>query len=447
MRKYFFIISVFLYSNLLHAQLPDFNTYLISNLDNYESYSGLWGYTDSSGREYALLGCFAGTSVVDISDSSNIYEVDYVPGIGSNWREIKTYSHYAYVVSEGTNSRLQIIDLQFLPDSVSLVNTWGYSGFTFTHAISQSGPFLYLSGGNASPNGGVQVVDITNPVLPVKRGNNSVRYVHDCRVKEDTIWACNIVNLKVTILNAENKDNIQEIRNFTTIQQFPHSCALSADRKYLFVTHENNNPGTIDIYNVENLDNITFVTRWQPTNILTSPVHNVEVFDSLLLVSHYTAGIRIVNISNPVLPVEIAWYDTRPEDNSNNFLGCWGVYKFSSGKIIASDVSNGLFVIKTTFPTKANMNTEVIEDFFISQNYPNPFNPETNIEYDLAESGFVKLSVYDNSGKLINILDNSFKSRGRHNLRFNASGYSSGVLFCKIEFGGQSKVIRMALIK
>ncbi|MEZ4821462.1 MAG: hypothetical protein R2942_03240 [Ignavibacteria bacterium] len=51
---------------------------------------------------------------------------------------MKVYDHYAYIVSEGTNSRLQIIDLQYLPDSVSLVNTWSYSGYTKTHSISQS---------------------------------------------------------------------------------------------------------------------------------------------------------------------------------------------------------------------------------------------------------------------------------------------------------------------
>lgn len=440
------IVSLLLFNNL-HAQLPDFNTYLIANLDNYESYSALWGYTDSNGREYALLGCFAGTAFIDITDSSNVIEVDYVPGVGSNWREIKTYSHYAYVVSEGTTSRLQIIDLQYLPDSVSLVTTWGYSGYSFTHAISQSGPFLYLSGGNASPNGGVQVIDITNPVLPVKRGNNSLRYVHDCRIREDTVWATNINNQKVTILNAANKDSIREIRNFTTIQQMPHNCALTDDRKYIFVTHENMNPGTIDIYDVQNLDNITYVRNWQPTNISTAPVHNVEIYGNLLFAAHYTAGVRILDITNPVDPVEIAWYDTRPQDNSNNYLGCWAVYKFQSGKIIASDITNGLFVFKMTIPTSVNNLTHKPDGFEIYQNYPNPFNPETSIEYNIPENGFVKLSVYDNSGKLIKILDNSFKSRGKHNLKFNASGFSSGIFYCKIEFGGYSDVIRLVMVK
>ena len=61
----------------------------------------------------------------------------------------------------------------------------------------------------------------------------------------------------------------------------------------------------------------------------------------------------------------------------------WAVYKFPSGKIIGSDISNGLFVIKTTFPlTDVTNNTAPIaKGFTLDQNYPNPFNPVTNLEF------------------------------------------------------------------
>lgn len=221
----------------LKAQLPNHNTYLLAQINNYPGYSGLWGYVAPDSSEYALLGCFNGTSFVNITDSSDIHEVDFIPGVNSGWREIKTYSHYAYVVSEGTNSRLQIIDLQYLPDSVSLITSWNYSGFTQAHNISRSGPYLYISGGNASPNGGVQIIDITDPVNPVRRGNNTVRYVHDCRVSNDTIWGTNINNQKISIMNGVNKDNVTEIRNFNTLQSMPHNLTFSPDKKYIYVTY------------------------------------------------------------------------------------------------------------------------------------------------------------------------------------------------------------------
>ncbi|MDQ3020874.1 MAG: choice-of-anchor B family protein [Bacteroidota bacterium] len=376
--KIFTILFLFP-AQLIFAQLPNHNTYLLRQLDNYSSYSGLWGYVAPDGREYALLGCFNGTSVVDITDSSNIHEVDSVWGVGSGWREIKTYSHYAYVLSEGTNSKLQIIDLQYLPDSVHLINTWNYSGYTYTHAISQSGPYLYLSGGNASANGGVQIIDVNNPILPIRRGSNTPRYVHDVRVLEDTVWACNILNQKVSIINSTNKDNISEIRNFNTLEEAPHNCAITNDGKHLYVTHENQNPGKLEIWDIRDIQNITFVRSWQPTGITTSITHNIEINDNFAFIAHYTSGIRILSLDDPSNPVEVAWYDTRPRDNSNNYTACWAVYKFPSGKIIASDIANGLFVIKTTVLTNVFNSNLKLTDFSLSQNYPNPFNPETVI--------------------------------------------------------------------
>ncbi|MBL8008392.1 MAG: choice-of-anchor B family protein [Ignavibacteria bacterium] len=430
------------------AQLPDHNTYLLKQIDDYESYSGSWGYVSPGGREYAILGCYEGTSFVDITDSANIHEVDYVPGVGSNWREMKTYSHYAYVVSEGTNSKLQIIDLQYLPDSVSLITSWNYSGYSYTHAISQSGPYLYLSGGNACPNGGVQIIDITNPVAPIRRGNNTLRYVHDVRVWNDTLWACNINNQKVSIINSVDKDALQEVRNVNTLQALPHNCAITQDRKYLLVSYENQDPGMMEIWNIEDIENITYISSWQPTGITTSVIHNVEIFGNIAIAAHYTAGIRIIDISNPLQPQEIAWYDTRPQDNLNSYLGCWAVYKFPSGKIIGSDITNGLFVIKTSFPTNTTEPVNIVSGYSLKQNYPNPFNPETKIEFSIPENTFTELTVFDMLGneteKLIN---NEFLLSGTHYAVFSGKDLPSGVYYYRIKAGDFTETKKMLLVK
>ncbi|MEO8209904.1 MAG: choice-of-anchor B family protein, partial [bacterium] len=447
MKIIFLSVIFFLTASCNFAQLPNHNTYLLSQLDNYASYSGLWGYVAPDNREYALLGCFNGTSIVDITDSSDIHEVDFITGVGSGWREIKTYSHYAYVVSEGTNSRLQIIDLQHLPDSVSLVTTWNYSGYTYTHAISQSGPYLYLSGGNACANGGVQIIDVTNPTAPIRRGSNTPRYVHDVRLQEDTIWACNISNQKVSIINAGNKDNISEIRNFNTLDQAPHNCAITNDRNYLYVTHENQNPGKLEIWDIHDIQNITFVRNWQPTGITTSIIHNIEIYDNFAFIAHYTSGIRILNLDDPSNPVEVAWYDTRPQDNSNNYSGCWAVYKFPSGKIIGSDIANGLFVIKTTVLTNVVNSNLKLTDFSLSQNYPNPFNPETVISYQLAVNSHAVMKVFDVLGNLVETLVNQKLATGKYSVKFDGTNLHSGIYFYKLEAGSFSKVMKMALIK
>ncbi|MBK9333583.1 MAG: choice-of-anchor B family protein [Ignavibacteria bacterium] len=444
MKKYFLSIFAILFiANLSYSQLPNQNTYLLANVDDYTSYSALWGYRAPDGREYAILGCQNGTSFIDITDSANIGEVDFVTGVNSSWREMKAFSHYAYVVAEGTNSRLQMIDLQYLPDSVSLVTTWSYPGYTKTHSIQQDGNYLFLNGGNAAGSiGGVAVIDLSNPIVPVKLGEWTTEYVHDCRVLNDTIWASNIYSGKVSIINATNKSSLQFIRNFQAYPQpvvSTHNSAFTTDRKYIYTTNEISSPnGKLNIWNIEDINNITFEREWTPTGITTAIVHNVEIYGNLAVIAHYRAGIRILDITNGSNPVEVAWYDTYPASNSASYSGTWGVYMFPSGKIIGSDMGTGLYVIKTMNIITGISNTNLAanpEKFTLSQNYPNPFNPSTTIKFDIKEYSDIKLSLYDIRGNRIAELINDKRDAGTYEYIMDASKYnlSSGTYFYKLE--------------
>lgn len=448
MKKLLIISFLILCSSYSYSQLANQNTYLLKNIDVAgRSYSALWGYTAPDGREYAILGYNRGTSFIDITDSANIREVDTLTGLTSSWREMKTYSHYAYIVSEATNSKLQIVDLQYLPDSVSLVATWSYAGYTKTHSISQSGNYLYLNGGNAASSvGGVAVVDVSNPVSPVKMGEWNTEYVHDCRVQNDTIWAANVYTGKMSIINASNKSSLQFVRNWQAYPQSAvstHNCAFPVTRDYIYTTNEVSSPaGKLNVWDIRDLNNITFVRDWQPTGITTAIVHNIETYGNYAVIAHYTAGIRILNISNPSNPVEVAWYDTYPSSNSTNFSGCWGVYKFSSGKIIGSDISNGLFVIKTNFimteiPEEINSNAK---DYKLNQNFPNPFNPVTNIKFSLKENSKVSLKIYSIQGKEVADIINDRRDGGDYEINFDAGKYNlnSGVYFYTLNVNNRS---------
>ncbi len=447
MKKLLFILFIFiiLYTDS-KSQLPNQNTYLLKNLDQYSSYSALWGYTAPNGREYAILGTQVGTSFIDITDSANIREVDSVKGLNSGWREMKTYSHYAYIVSEATNSGLQIVDLQYLPDSVRLVKTWSYAGYTKTHSIQQSGHYLYLNGGNATLNGGVTVVDVVDPENPVKLGQWSTMYVHDCRVLNDTIWASNIYTGQTSIINATNKSSLEFVRtwrSYPTSEVSTHNCAFSSNNKYLYTTNEITSPnGRLNVWNVEDINNITFVREWMPTGITTAIVHNIETYGNYAIVAHYRAGIRILDISDPSNPTEVAWYDTYPSSNSASYSGCWGVYKFASGKIIGSDISGGLFVIKTSFSLTGNsVNNNSPHEYTLSQNYPNPFNPTTTIKFTLKENSSVKLKVFNMQGREVADVINDRRDGGNYEILFDAGKYnlSSGSYFYTIQISSNGK--------
>lgn len=92
-------------------------------------------------------------------------------------------------------------------------------------------------------------------------------------------------------------------------------------------------------------------------------------------------------------------------------------------------------------------NSETPVSFKLSQNYPNPFNPVTKIAYALPKSGLVTLRVYDILGKEVATLVNEVKNAGSYSVDFNASNFTSGVYFYKIESNGFSDIKKMMLIK
>jgi hypothetical protein len=86
-------------------------------------------------------------------------------------------------------------------------------------------------------------------------------------------------------------------------------------------------------------------------------------------------------------------------------------------------------------------------EFSLSQNYPNPFNPVTTIRYALPSSANVKLSVHDILGREIATLVNEEQSAGWKEVDWNASAFSSGIYFYKLQAGGFAEVKKLMLLK
>lgn len=85
--------------------------------------------------------------------------------------------------------------------------------------------------------------------------------------------------------------------------------------------------------------------------------------------------------------------------------------------------------------------------FKLFNNYPNPFNPTTSISYELQNSNFAKLTVYNVRGELIKVLVNGEQSAGNHIISFDGSDLNSGVYFYKLETDGRNSVSKMTLLK
>jgi hypothetical protein len=96
-------------------------------------------------------------------------------------------------------------------------------------------------------------------------------------------------------------------------------------------------------------------------------------------------------------------------------------------------------------PATASIHTaSTATSFGLSGNYPNPFGPGvsgaswTNVNYTLAESGLVTLSVYDITGREVSRVVNSIQAPGTHHAIINAAGLASGSYTVRLVSGSHS---------
>lgn len=113
-----------------------------------------------------------------------------------------------------------------------------------------------------------------------------------------------------------------------------------------------------------------------------------------------------------------------------------------------NQLSNFFILTGAQNPLAINDNGEIItKEFTLRQNYPNPFNPGTTIEFELKQRAQVVLTIYNTLGqKLFKVLDEPM-SAGAHTVYFDGKSLPSGIYFYELKANGQSRVMRMNLIK
>ncbi len=312
------------------------------NLARDAGYAGVWGYSDAEGREYALLGTRAGTSIVEVTDPSNPVEVAFIPGRNSIWREIQTFSKYAYVTTEAGGG-VQIIDLSQSPPA--LVNTYTATvGNAHTVFVDQVEGFAYINGASGPPSssrGGMNFLNLNgDPVFPVEEGVYKERYVHDSYVRDNIAYASELSN-GFAIVDVSDKSNPRVLARKQYPAAFTHNGWLTGDGSY-FLTTDEVPGGHLRVWSILDLENIFQAGEYTAHPLAT--IHNVYVRGDFAYASYYAEGLRVIDITDPTLPVEAGSYDTHPEWE-DGLRGAWGCYPFlPSGTVLISDIQTGLWV-------------------------------------------------------------------------------------------------------
>ncbi len=355
----------------------DYNTTLLSNVRFTDNCANVWGYVDSMGREYAIIGRTTGTSVYDVTDGSKPVLLVHIPGAQGQWREIKSYKNRVYAVADQGQDGLLIIDMSAAPmgiqwkfwkpmievsDEILNIHKKDFINRAHTLFIDEKG-YCYISGSNLHP--GVVILDL-NPSLdfPAFVGILNSNYSHDTYARNDTLWSADVLAGEFTVWNLKDRKKPVKLAAQRTGNAFTHNIWLSDDGQYAFTTDERAN-AFVEAYRVDDLSNIVRTDRYRSrtTQIRGTIPHNTHYHKGYLVTSYYTDGFTIVDATNPNHLVEVGAYDTYPAGDGD-FHGCWGVYPYlPSGNILASDIEFGLYVVKPEYKRASYLSGTVRDSF------------------------------------------------------------------------------------
>jgi len=341
------------------------------NADNNYGVSDVWGYTDEENNEYAIIGYKDGTSIINVSNNPPIEVANIIgPSNGDYYyhRDYKTYEDYLYIVNEmyGGDIGMQVIDLSPLPNNNPIqLDTYNQISQSHNLWIDESGlAFIeHINGDN------IHIVNLSNPTSPIYENTfgDLALNCHDIYSKNNIAYISEGWSYQFGIYDISNLNNIIQLATIPS-EGYAHNAWLNNDGNILITTEETENK-TIKIWDISNFNNINLLGEYLGENNLA---HNVHIKNDLLYISHYTTGIKIVDIYNPQDPIEVAAFDTYPLDNNGGYYGCWGAYPFTNNNYIyVSDMQNGLFIFNFE-PINAGW---IYGTIFSNDNSISPYTP------------------------------------------------------------------------
>ncbi|MBA3394771.1 MAG: hypothetical protein H0T89_19145 [Deltaproteobacteria bacterium] len=301
---------------------------------------------------YAYVAGNRGLDIVDVTDAS---APRHVANFDGSFNDVKVVhaNGKLFAILAPRSGRTLIVDVtdEQIPRLVSAIPEYSHSLFLQTRGATTE---LYLATGESS----VPKYDITNPLAPVRIGTAVVPgvegSVHDLFVDGDRIYANNTRAGLVAFDVSAGLERPVELGRAPASYSHSSWVGTAGGRKIILHGDEGMTKTADGGAYLRVLDGdpaspkfMTDIGRYQ-----TRPqvgIHNFEVHGDRAYIAYYQDGVRVVDLSDPTKPREIAHYNTWDPETAPGgaFEGALGVRVVGDLIYVADDL-RGLLIFRKT---------------------------------------------------------------------------------------------------
>jgi hypothetical protein len=287
---------------------------LVGELGTDATGSPMRGIDVAVDGDFAYLATFTGLEIIDISDPATPVAVSHFTGPSNDVAVVHGNGRtVVYASPFGRNNNTRAVDVTD-PRAPTLVAEIAHYSHTLFHTTRNGGSQLYL----AAYSNDIPVYDVSDPFTPVRIGTTKVpgdeAGVHDMFVDGDRIYANNTTAGMVAFDVSAGLDRPVELGRIPTTYSHTSVAATVGSRPIVLHGDEgftgDDGGAFLRILDADR-SSPTFMTelaRYQSRREVG--IHNFQVVGNRLYIAYYQDGVRVLDLSNPARPTEVAHYNT-----------------------------------------------------------------------------------------------------------------------------------------
>ncbi len=290
-------------------------------------------------------GTRGGLTVFDVSDRAHpvLKTSISLPG-DSSWNGVWSKGDALYIAANSAGLVVYDITDPAAPSYVRHVP----AGEAGVHTLLVDGDRLYAM----SPDGVTHVHDVTHPLAPtllqriVLPEEFTFGGTHDAFAYEGRLYISNTFG-GYSVVDVTDLDNVRHLGQYVHGGYAHHSAVGTFAGRTIAFEGTEFNSSHLRVLDVTDPGNIIKIGEFRLSPVIS--IHNMILRGNRLYIAWYQGGLRVLDVSNPTKPRQVAHYNTWRESDPGHtdylFEGTYGVRVPGDGYVYLADSVRGLLIV------------------------------------------------------------------------------------------------------